>query len=82
MTSSLRQRAGALPGFSPEKTMHAQKLYEGAYLPGGQRQGVITYLRTDSIAVTPEFVEAVRAYLLLQEPQNQLRQQTRHRNRA
>ncbi|MBD2100439.1 type I DNA topoisomerase [Leptolyngbya sp. FACHB-261] len=83
ITSSLQQSAGALLSFSPEKTMQvAQKLYEGVDLPGGKRQGVITYMRTDSVALAPEFVEAVRAYLQQHDPQNLPAKQTRHRNRA
>ena len=52
-TSSLQQEAARKLGFSASKTMTiAQKLYE---------EGLITYMRTDSVSVTPEAITAARA---------------------
>jgi DNA topoisomerase-1 len=48
-TSTLQQAAGARLGYSAKQTMVlAQQLYEGVDLPEG-REGLITYMRTDSL---------------------------------
>ncbi len=60
MTSTLQQTASSKLGFSPKKTMMlAQTLYEGVKTPQGT-SGVITYMRTDSLNMAKEAVEAVR----------------------
>ncbi len=60
MTSSLQQTASGRLGFSPKKTMMlAQKLYEGVPTDKGE-SGVITYMRTDSLHITPEANKAAR----------------------
>ncbi len=52
-TSTLQQAASSLLGFSPKQTMKiAQKLYEGVDLGGGEREGLITYMRTDSLTLS------------------------------
>lgn len=59
-TSSMQQEAARKLGFSASRTMMvAQRLYEGINLGSGT-QGLITYMRTDSIAVTPEAIVEVR----------------------
>ena len=59
-TSSLQQEAARKLGFSAKMTMTiAQKLYEGVEIDGSA-QGLITYMRTDSVATTPEAITAVR----------------------
>jgi len=59
-TSSIQQEAARKLGFGAKKTMMvAQKLYEGINI-GGETQGLITYMRTDSIFVTPEAIGMVR----------------------
>ncbi len=64
ITSSLQQEAARKLGFSAKKTMMmAQKLYEGVEIDGAN-QGLITYMRTDSIAVTPEAVAKAREYIV------------------
>ena len=60
MTSTLQQTASSKLGFSPKKTMMiAQALYEGVRTPDGT-SGVITYMRTDSLNMAKEAVDAVR----------------------
>ncbi len=60
MTSTLQQTASNKLGFTPKKTMMiAQSLYEGVKTPNGT-SGVITYMRTDSLNIAHEAVEAVR----------------------
>ena len=56
ITSTLQQEASNKLGLSAKKTMSiAQKLYEGVDL-GNERVGLITYMRTDSIRLSDEFV--------------------------
>ncbi len=51
-TSTLQQEAARKLGFSSKKTMAvAQQLYEGIDLPGEGAVGLITYMRTDSVAL-------------------------------
>jgi len=60
ITSSLQQAASSFLGFSPKRTMAiAQELYEGIGLPEGS-EGLITYMRTDSVRLSDEAVEAAR----------------------
>ena len=60
MTSTLQQTASSKLGFSPKKTMMvAQSLYEGVKTPNGT-SGVITYMRTDSLNLAKEAIEAAR----------------------
>ena len=40
----------------------AQTLYEGVEL-GGDSEGLITYMRTDSVRTAPEAIQEVRQYL-------------------
>ena len=64
MTSTLQQSASSQLGFSPKKTMMiAQALYEGVKTPEGT-SGVITYMRTDSLNLAAEAVEAAREVIL------------------
>ncbi|MFP4501130.1 MAG: type I DNA topoisomerase [Candidatus Hydrogenedentota bacterium] len=53
ITSTLQQAASSLLGMSPARTMRvAQRLYEGVDLGGGDREGLITYMRTDSVVLS------------------------------
>jgi DNA topoisomerase-1 len=61
-TSSLQEFAAKRWGFPLKKTMKlAQSLYEGIDLDRGKRVGLITYPRTDSTRVSPEFEAKVRS---------------------
>jgi DNA topoisomerase-1 len=59
-TSTLQQEASRKLGFGARRTMSAaQKLYEGVALPDGQ-VGLITYMRTDSVAMASSAVAEAR----------------------
>jgi len=63
-TAKLQQEAANRLGFSPKKTMTlAQRLYEGVELGEEGAVGLITYMRTDSVRLSAEAVEAARAYV-------------------
>jgi DNA topoisomerase I len=63
ITSSLQQTASSALHFSPKRTMKiAQELYEGVSLPEGD-VGLITYMRTDSVRMSPEALESGRAVI-------------------
>ncbi|MGE5236404.1 MAG: type I DNA topoisomerase [Acidobacteriota bacterium] len=64
VTAKLQQASYARHHFPVRKTMQlAQKLYEGVDLGGGERVGLITYMRTDSVRVAGEAIDAVRALI-------------------
>jgi DNA topoisomerase-1 len=64
-TDSLQQAASSQLGFNPRLTMKlAQELYEGAPLEEEKAVGLITYIRTDSLAVAPEAQAAARAVVV------------------
>jgi DNA topoisomerase-1 len=61
VTAKLQQAAFKRHHFPVRRTMQlAQKLYEGVDLGGGERVGLITYMRTDSVRVAAEALAAVR----------------------
>ena len=63
ITSTLQQEASTKLGFTAKKTMSiAQKLYEGIDL-GDETVGLITYMRTDSIRLSDEFVGSAFHYI-------------------
>jgi DNA topoisomerase-1 len=60
MTSTLQQEANRKFGFTARRTMQiAQQLYEGIELRG-ERIGLITYMRTDSLALADRAVQQAR----------------------
>lgn len=64
ITSSLQQEASRHHGFSAQRTMSiAQSLYEGVDLGQEGTEGLITYMRTDSVRVEPEAISTVRKYI-------------------
>lgn len=63
ITSTLQQEASTKLGFTAKKTMSiAQKLYEGIDI-GKETVGLISYMRTDSVRLSDEFVKSAQAYL-------------------
>ena len=59
-TSTLQQEASRRLGFGAARTMRiAQQLYEGVDL-GGESVGLITYMRTDSVAMSGEALAGAR----------------------
>src|SRR5271163_492744 len=59
-TSTLQQEASRKLGFGASRTMRvAQRLYEGVDL-GGDTVGLITYMRTDGVAISGEAIAAAR----------------------
>ncbi len=62
-TSTLQQLASSKLGFNATKTMKiAQKLYEGVDVGQGHT-GLITYMRTDSVRVSDEFIKTTYGYI-------------------
>ena len=63
ITSTLQQEASTKLGFPAKKTMSiAQKLYEGVDL-GSETVGLITYMRTDSIRLSLDFINPALKYI-------------------
>jgi DNA topoisomerase-1 len=59
-TSTLQQEASRKLGFGASRTMQvAQRLYEGIDL-GGDTVGLITYMRTDGVAIAAEAIAGAR----------------------
>ncbi len=64
ITSTLQQEAARKLSYSPKQTMSvAQKLYEGVDMGGDGPTGLITYMRTDSVRVSDQAIEAVRQHI-------------------
>ncbi len=61
-TSTLQQEAARKLGFTTKRTMQvAQKLYEGVAIGGEEGTvGLISYMRTDSVAMSQEAVAEIR----------------------
>lgn len=63
ITSTLQQEAVRKLGFSAKKTMQiAQQLYEGIELAEGL-MGLISYMRTDSVNLSDEALQEIRAFI-------------------
>lgn len=64
ITSTLQQDASAKYNYNAKRVMRiAQKLYEGVEV-GKERVGLITYMRTDSIRLSDEFVKKAKDYII------------------
>jgi len=66
ITSTLQQEASRKLGFTTKRTMMvAQQLYEGIDI-GGETAGLITYMRTDSVNLSVDAVQEIRALISAQ----------------
>ncbi|MDI9507141.1 MAG: type I DNA topoisomerase [Bacillota bacterium] len=64
ITSTLQQEASTKFNFNSKRTMMvAQKLYEGIEL-ASERVGLITYMRTDSIRLSDQFIGEAKNWIL------------------
>ena len=64
ITSKLQQDAANRLGFTAKKTMTlAQRLYEGVELGDEGQTALITYMRTDSVRLSPDAVLGARDYV-------------------
>ena len=64
ITSTLQQEASRRLGMTPRRTMSiAQQLYEGVDVSGMGTVGLITYMRTDSLRLSNEAVNAARDFI-------------------
>lgn len=64
ITSTLQQAASSVCGFSPNRTMAlAQSLYEGVEY-NGVPTGLITYMRTDSVAISQDARNDAKQFIL------------------
>jgi DNA topoisomerase-1 len=65
ITSTLQQEASRHYRFSSSKTMNvAQTLYEGVDMGSEGTEGLITYMRTDSVRLAPEALQEARNFIL------------------
>ena len=63
ITSTMQQEASTKLSFNAKKTMSiAQKLYEGVDI-GSEMTGLITYMRTDSIRLSDDYVKDAYKYI-------------------
>lgn len=63
-TSTLQQAAGSRLGMSTDRTMRtAQRLYEGIDIGSGDRLGLITYMRTDSVNLSEKAIHDLGTYI-------------------
>ena len=63
-TSSMQQEASRKLSFTTKRTMMvAQQLYEGVEIGKKGAQGLITYIRTDSVRISDEARDAARTYI-------------------
>jgi DNA topoisomerase-1 len=81
-TSTLQQEAARKLGFSSKKTMAvAQQLYEGVDLPGEGSIGLITYMRTDSVALSQGALDEIAGLVRERYGHNYVRT-TRYKTKA
>ena len=63
-TSTLQQEASRKLSMTPRRTMAiAQQLYEGVDITGEGTVGLITYMRTDSLRISEEALDATRRFI-------------------
>ena len=65
ITSTLQQEASRRLSMTPRRTMSiAQQLYEGVEISGRGSIGLITYMRTDSLRLSDEALNAARSFIV------------------
>ena len=65
ITSTLQQEASRRQSMTPRRTMSiAQQLYEGVEISGQGSIGLITYMRTDSLRLSDEALNAARDFIV------------------
>ena len=65
ITSTMQQDTSRILNFASKKTMKiANELYEGINLGSHGHHGLITYMRTDSLRVSNEAIEAAKKYII------------------
>ena len=63
-TSTLQQEANHKLGMASDKAMRiAQQLYEGVNISGEGQHALVTYIRTDSVRISPEFATKTLYYI-------------------
>ena len=63
-TSSLQQEASRKLGFTTARTMQVvQQLYEGVDIAGEGTQGLVTYIRTDSVRISEDAMNSLREFI-------------------
>lgn len=73
ITSTLQQEASRHHGYSSSRTMSiAQSLYEGIDLGNEGPEGLITYMRTDSVRLSPQAIDEARSFIASQFGKNYL----------
>jgi DNA topoisomerase-1 len=78
ITSTLQQEASRHHSFTPDRTMRAaQQLYEGVELEG-TAEGLITYMRTDSVRIEPQAIKEVRELIVATYGAEYLSEEERH----
>jgi len=64
-TSTLQQEASRKLGFTAQRTMRvAQQLYEGIDIGKEGAQGLITYMRTDSVSLSNDALDEIRRLIV------------------
>ena len=65
ITSTLQQEASRKLNMAPRRTMSiAQQLYEGVDIEGEGTIGLITYMRTDSLRLSEDALDAARQFIV------------------
>ena len=63
-TSTLQQEANHKLNMASDKAMRiAQQLYEGVTIAGEGQHALVTYIRTDSVRISPEFAQKTLYYI-------------------
>lgn len=63
-TSTLQQEANHKLGMSSDRAMRvAQQLYEGVTITGEGQHALVTYIRTDSVRISPDFAAKTLHYV-------------------